>query len=87
MAQLPASEQNYIWARTEEQLSANAKYVWEYMADNSEIQWSTETGAADISAGMGGSLTASEVTTALEELDAKNLISSPFFVVESPVVP
>jgi hypothetical protein len=84
---LPVEEQNAVWALTEAQLSSNAKYVWEYMADNSEVQWSTETGAADISAGMGGSLTPAEVATALTELDEKNLISSPFFIVESPSMP
>ena len=81
---LPAAEQNQVWALTEAQLSSPAKYVWQYMADNSTVQWSTETGAADISAGMGGSLSPQEVETALVELDSKNLISSPFFIVSSP---
>jgi hypothetical protein len=79
-------QQNYVWGLTQAQLSNNAKYVWEYMADNPDVQWSTETGAADISAGMGGSISPEDVTVALVELDEKGLISQPFFIVEPPIM-
>lgn len=84
MAQLPAEEQNQVWGSTPEQLGNNAKWVWQYMADNSDVQWSTDTGATDISAAMGGSLTSTEVDAALTELNDKNLISSSLFGVNSP---
>ena len=83
---LPTEEQNVVWGLTPEQLGNSAKWVWQFMADNSEIEWSSDTGAADISSGMGGSLSTSEVETALEELNEKDLISSPSFKVASPSV-
>ena len=84
MAQLPAEEQNAVWSLTPEQLSNNAKWVWQFMADNSEVEWSTETGSADISSGMGTSLSTEDVDTALQELNDKGLVSSSTFKVESP---
>ena len=81
---LPTEEQNAVWALTLEQLSLNATLTWQYMADNSEVEWSAETGAADISSGMGGTLSTSEVSDALEELEQKELITSRIFKVQSP---
>lgn len=77
-------EKNIVWGFSPEQLSLNATVVWQYMATNEEIEWSSETGAADISSGLGGSLSTSEVETALEELNEKDLISSPSFKVAAP---
>ena len=84
---LPTSEQNQVWSLTLEQLSLNATLTWQYMADNSDVEWSADTGAADISSGMGGTLSTSEVTTALEELEEKGLITPRIFKVESPPAP
>ena len=84
MTQLPASEQNAIWSATEAQLSNNAKWVWQYMADNSDTEWTVTTAAADISSNMGQSLTVTEVEEALQELDDKDLVSSATIKVESP---
>lgn len=84
MAQLPAEEQNAIWGLTEAQLTSNSKYVWQYMADNSDTEWVMETAAADISSAMGQSLSVEEVDTSLTELDDKGLVSSARIKVESP---
>lgn len=81
---LPTEEQNQVWGLSQEQLSNNAKWVWQYMADNSEVEWNAETGAADIASGMGGSLSTEEVETALTELEEKGLISARVFKVQSP---
>ena len=86
MSQLPASEQNFVWGKTPAQISNNAKWVWEYMADNADTQWSSETGSTDIAAGMGGSLTVEEVDEALVELNDKGLVSATIFQVNSPDV-
>ena len=77
-------EKNVVWGFSNEQLSLNATFVWQYMATNDDIEWSSDTGAADISSGVGGSLSTSEVENALEELNEKDLISSPTFKVASP---
>ena len=77
-------DKNIVWGLTPEQLSLNSTFVWQYMATNEEVEWSSETGAADISSGIGGSLTTSEVETSLEELNEKDLISSPSFKVAAP---
>lgn len=81
---LPTEEQNAVWPLTPSQLSSNSKYVWQFMADNSEVEWSSDTGATDISAGMGGSLTEQEVSDALAELNQKGFITSNTFKVASP---
>ena len=87
MSQLPAEEQNAVWSLTLEQLSLNATIVWQYMADNSDVEWSSDTGASDISSGLGGSLSTSEVQAGLDELLEKGLISSATFKVASPTIP
>ena len=84
---LPTAEQNVVWGLSPEQLGNDAKWVWQYMADNSDVEWPADTGAADISSGMGGSLTTAEVTAALEELETKGLITPRIFKVESPSAP
>lgn len=81
---LPTEEQNAVWGLSQEQLGNNAKWVWQYMADNSETDWDADTGAADISSGMGGSLSTEEVSEALTELEGKGLISERVFKVLSP---
>ena len=84
MARLSEESQNIVWGYTPSQLGNDAKWVWEYMADNSDVSWSASTAAADISAGMGTSLSESEVDAALTELRDKGLISADTFVVTDP---
>ena len=80
---LPTADQLTVWGFTPAQLSNDAKWTWQYMAD-ADLSWSSETGATDISAAMGGSLTPAEVDTALTELRDKGLISAETFKVEPP---
>ena len=84
---LPVEEQNLVWGLTPAQLSTDGTFVWQYMADNSDIEWSNETGAVDISAAIGGSLTPEQVDAALVELRDKGLITDVTFRVASPSAP
>ena len=67
-------QQLEVWAlASPSEISNNAKYVWELMADTDNT-YEKETAGDQISQEMGGSLSGSEVNTALEELEEKDLL-------------
>lgn len=67
-------EQLEVWAlASPAEISNNAKYVWQLMADT-DATYDKETAGQTISDEMGGSLSPSEVETALAELEERNLL-------------
>ena len=80
---IPTETQLVVWGFSNEQLSKDATITWQYMAD-ADQEWETATAAADISSGLGGTLSSEEVAVALQELEEKDLITSSSFKVAAP---
>ena len=71
---ITTEQQIEVWALSSpSEISNNAKWVWQNMADQDDT-YEQETAGDVISQQMGGSLSASEVNAALEELEEKDLL-------------
>jgi len=75
---LTPEQQQAVWALTPVELSNNGTMTWETMVDY-DGEYTQDTAAAVISQQMGGSLSESEVSTALVELNDKGLITYSAF--------
>lgn len=77
------AQQQQVWALPEAQLSDGAKAVWQAMADIDQT-YNSDTAATVISGQMGGSLSPTEVTTALQELGEKGFLQYTSFMAVYP---